>query len=163
MEIDELFGLPAHPLVVHAAVVMLPLAAFLTLVAVIWPRARKWWGPIALFLALTATAAVVLAQQSGEALEDSVDRTELVSDHTSKGETVLPWAIAVTVMAAAVTAIDPVSRRYPRARLTSGLGYAALIAVASVVTIGATYVVIDVGHSGAKATWSDVGAGDGQH
>ncbi len=162
MEIDQLFGLPAHPLVVHAAVVMLPLAALLTMIVAIWPRARKWWGPIALFLALTATFAVALAQQSGEELEDSVDRTELVSDHTSKGETVLPWAIAVTVMAAAVTAIGPISRRYPDARLTGRVGHVALVVVTSVVAIGATYVVIDVGHSGAKATWSDVGdEGDG--
>jgi uncharacterized membrane protein len=157
MEIDELFGLPAHPLVVHAAVVMLPLAALLTLIVAIWPRARKWWGPVALFVALTATFAGALAQQSGESLEESVDRTELVRDHTSKGETVLPWAIAVTAMAAVATAIGPLSRRYPQAKLTSRAGHAALVVVASLVTVGATYVVIDVGHSGAKATWSDVG------
>lgn len=41
MEIKELFGLPAHPLVVHAAVVLLPLAAVATLVCAAVPRARR--------------------------------------------------------------------------------------------------------------------------
>ncbi len=161
MEINSLFGLPAHPLVVHAAVVMLPLAAVMTVCAAVWPRARKWWAPVALVMAIVATIAVGMAQQSGESLESHVDRTELVRDHTSKGDTVLPWAIAVMVMAAAVTAIDPISKRYPRAKLTGRAGHAALIVVTSVVAVGAIYTVIDVGHSGAKATWSEVATSQG--
>ena len=112
-------------------------------------------------MAIVATVAVGMAQQSGESLESHVDRTELVRDHTSKGETVLPWAIAVMVMAAAVTAIDPISKRYPQAKLTGRAGHAALIVVTSVVGVGAIYTVIDVGHSGAKATWSEVATSQG--
>jgi hypothetical protein len=55
MEIDELFGLPAHPLLVHAAVVLLPLAA---------------------------TAAIGLAQGPGDALEERVDETRLRAAET---------------------------------------------------------------------------------
>jgi hypothetical protein len=40
MSHDNLIGLSAHPLVVHAAVVLLPIAAIATVVAV--PR---WRGP----------------------------------------------------------------------------------------------------------------------
>ncbi len=156
MEINNLFGLPAHPFIVHAAVVMLPLAAVMTICAAVWPRARKWWAPIALALAVVATVAVFLAQQSGESLQERVDRTELVRDHTSQGETVLPWAFAVMVMAGVVTVIDPVSKRYPNAKLTGRAGHVALVVVTSVVAVGATYTVIDVGHSGAKATWNEV-------
>jgi hypothetical protein len=35
-----------------------------------------------------------------------------------------------------------------------------VVAVSLVAGVGATWTVIDVGHSGAKATWNDVGAED---
>lgn len=38
---------------------------------------------------------------------------------------------------------------------------AVLLALALITGIGATWTVIDVGHSGAKATWDDVGEADG--
>jgi hypothetical protein len=159
VEIEELFGLPAHPLVVHAAVVLLPLAAVATLVCAAVPRARRAYAPVALGLALAATVAVGLAQGSGEELEEKVDETELVEEHTEQGESVLPWAIAVTVAAAAVTAAPAVARRRPT--VPARTMTAVLVALSLVAGIGATWTVIDVGHSGAKATWDDVGADEG--
>lgn len=158
MEIEALFGLPAHPLVVHAAVVLLPLAALTTLVSAAVPRARRHYASVALGLALVATLAVGLAQGSGEALEEQVDETELVEEHTEQGERVLPWAIAVAVVAAAVAAIPVLARRRPS--LPVRTVSAAVVAVSLVAGVGATWTVIDVGHSGAKATWNDVGAED---
>ena len=159
MEIEELFGLPAHPLVVHAAVVLLPLAAIATLVCAAVPRARRHYAPVALGVALVATLAVGLAQGSGEELEDDVDETELVEEHTEQGERVLPWAIGVALVAAGVTAIPAVTRRRPTvpARTVT----AALVAVSLLAGAGATWTVVEVGHSGAKATWDDVGADAG--
>ena len=159
MEIDELFGLPAHPLVVHAAVVLLPLAAILTVVCAAVPRARRQYAPIALALALAATLAVGLAQGSGEALEERVDETPLVEEHTGQGERVLPWAIGVTIAAAAVTAAPFLARRRPS--ISGGSVTAALVAVSLIASAGATWTVTEVGHSGAKATWNDVGDGNG--
>lgn len=158
MEIEELFGLPAHPLVVHAAVVLLPLAAVATLVCAAIPRARRPFALITLGLALVATVAVGLAQGSGEELEEQVDETELVEEHTEQGERVLPWAIGVVVAATAVAAIPIVSRRRPS--VPSRTVTAVVVAVSLVAGVGATWTVVDVGHSGAKATWDDVGAED---
>jgi hypothetical protein len=158
VEIEALFGLPAHPLVVHAAVVLLPLAAITTLVSAAVPRARRHYASVALGLALVATLAVGLAQGSGEALEEQVDETELVEEHTEQGERVLPWAIAVAVVAAAVAAIPVLARRRPSLPVRTVT--AAVVAVSLVAGVGATWTVIDVGHSGAKATWNDVGAED---
>ena len=155
MEIDTLFGLPAHPLVVHAAVVLLPIAAIGLIVVAAIPRARKLYAPIVLGLALAATVAVGLAQQSGESLEDDVKETELVEEHAEQGETVLPWAIAVTVMSALVAAEPYVRNRFdkPSPRVVT----AVLVGASLIVGLGATYTVIDVGHSGAKSVWNDVG------
>lgn len=154
MEIDELFGLPAHPLVVHVAVVLLPLAALATLVCAAVPRARRHYAPVALALAVVATAAVGLAQGSGEELEERVDETALVEEHTEQGEGVLPWAIAVTVSAAAVAAAPLLARR----RAWPGRVVTTVVVAASLVAgTGATWTIVEVGHSGAAATWDDVG------
>lgn len=162
MDLESILDLPAHPLVVHAAVVLLPLAAIGTLVVAAAPRARRHYAPLALAAALAATVAVGLAQTSGEALEDEVRETGLVEEHTEQGESVLPWAIAVTVVAGAVTAV---SRRKDTPDSAGGRRAATtmLILVALVAGIGATWSVVDVGHSGAKATWTtvqDTGTGD---
>jgi hypothetical protein len=163
MDLESIFGLPVHPLVVHAAVVLLPLAAIGTLVVAAAPPARRYYAPFALATALAATVAVGLAQISGEALEDQVRETDLVEEHADQGESVLPWAIAVSVAAGAVTAASRRDRSQGpgvRRRLVT----TALIVVALVAGIGATWAVVDVGHSGAKATWTtvqDTDTGDG--
>lgn len=154
MEIKTLFGLPAHPLIVHAAVVLLPLAAIATILAAAIPRARRHYAPIAFGLALAATIAVGLAQGSGEALEEKVDRTQLVRDHTGQAENVLPWAIGVTVVSGLVAGWPFIAKRRPT--LPTKPITAALVVVSLVSGTGATWTVIEVGHSGAKATWSDV-------
>ena len=159
MEIDELFGLPAHPLVVHAAVVLLPLAAIFAVVCAAIPRARSHYAPIGLALALAATFAVGLAQGSGEALEERVDETELVEEHTEQGERVLPWAVGVTIAAAAATAAPFLARRRPS--ISARTITAALVAVSLVAGAGATWAITEVGHSGAKATWDDLGDATG--
>lgn len=155
MEVEELFGLPAHPLLVHAAVVLLPLAVLATLVCAAVPRARRAYAPVALGLAIAALLAVGFAQGSGEKLERKVDETELVEEHTEQGEHVLPWALAVVVAAGAVAAIPVLARRRPSwpARAVT----AVTVAVSLVAGVGAVWTLVDVGHSGAKATWDEVG------
>ncbi|MGQ0431163.1 MAG: DUF2231 domain-containing protein [Microthrixaceae bacterium] len=139
--------------------VLLPLAAVATLVCAVVPRARRHYAPVALGLAFVATLAVGLAQGSGEELEEKVDETELVEEHAEQGERVLPWAIAVTVAAMAVTAVPVLVRRRPT--MPARAVTAAVVAVSLVAGAGATWTVVEVGHSGAKATWDDVADDDG--
>jgi len=154
-----LFGVPAHPLIVHAAVVLLPLAAIATIVCAAVPRARRVYAPVALGVALAATLAVGFAQTSGQELEEKVDETRLVEEHTEKGDLVLPWAIAVTVAAAAVTALPYLERR--NAAVGGRAATIAVTVVALVVGAGALWMIVEVGHSGAKATWDDVSSEGG--
>ena len=159
MDITSLFGLPAHPLIVHAAVVLLPLAALGTMITAAVARCRRHYAWLAFGVALVATGAVAMAQSSGESLQERVPETRLVEQHAEMGSSVLPWALGVTIVAGAVTAADRLKQRRPElsaSRATAVLAIAALITCA-----GATWTVIDVGHSGAKATWSNLPAGKG--
>jgi hypothetical protein len=160
MEIEELFGLPAHPLIVHAVVVLLPLAAVGALVCAAVPRARRPYAPLVFAAAVAALVSVILAQGSGEELEDKVDKSDLVHDHTELGEQVLPWAIAEVLVAGGVLALPYLEERR-RAKP------ATMTAIAVVLALGlgapAVVTVIRAGHSGAKAAWDDVERRDDDH
>lgn len=158
MEINTLFGLPAHPLVVHAAVVLLPIAAVGLIVVALVPKARRHYAPVVFGVALAATIAVGLAQQSGESLEGQVRETEQLEEHTEQGETVLPWAIAVTVVSAAVAAEPYLRGRLGKIPPNAVTGV--LIAGSLIAGIGATWTVLEVGHSGATSVWHDVSSED---
>ena len=54
----ELFGLPAHALIVHAAVVFIPLAAVAAILYTAWPGVRRhiWWAVLGLGVVAPVTA-----------------------------------------------------------------------------------------------------------
>lgn len=165
MEIEELFGLPAHPLVVHAVVVLVPLAAFGTVLAVCWRGARGalLWATCA--LALLAAVLTPLATGSGEELEREVEETELVEDHAATGDRMIPLAAGLFAGSAALLGTEEYRKRRPRhddsgAARTAPVPpwvVAAVSVLAVVTALAATAQVVIAGHSGAKATWSDVG------
>jgi hypothetical protein len=92
-------GLPAHALLVHAIVVLLPLAAVLLVLCALWPAARrKLAGPNAL-LSVLVLILVPITTDAGDWLEHHVASTPLVRTHTQLGDTALYVAIPVAVLA----------------------------------------------------------------
>ena len=69
---DLINGLPVHPLVVHAVVVLLPLATLGTIALVVRPAWRRPYGPLLVAIAAVATVLIPVATSSGEALEKHV-------------------------------------------------------------------------------------------
>ena len=69
---DNLGNLPLHPLVVHAVVIGVPLAALLAFLFA-FPKTRSWarW-PLAITV-IGATGATYVARQSGLALEAALE------------------------------------------------------------------------------------------
>ena len=72
---ETVFGLPVHPLVVHATVVLVPLTALVLLLAVLLPRFRAWAGWLPLGLAVVSTALAPISTSSGENLEHQLGET----------------------------------------------------------------------------------------
>lgn len=153
---DNLFGLPAHPIVIHAAVVLLPLAAIGTVLVAISAPLRRRFAVLVALCAVAAAVTVWMAQESGQGLEDRVKETDLVEEHTEEGETVLPWALGVAAVAVIVVGYDRyrAKRTAPDAPRTNAVAIG-LTVLAVVAGAGGTYAVIKVGHSGAKAVWHD--------
>jgi len=164
-ELSSLFGLPAHPLIVHAAVVLVPLAAVGTITIAFWGAARRKIGWIVVGLALVGTISCYLATQSGEALQENVPRTAAVADHAQEGDGAALFGAAVFVGAAAIMGIDEVKRRraaagQPEDPRLRGVAIAAGV-VAVVLSLLGGARIVQVGHSGAKAVWEDPGGTNG--
>ncbi|MBK7622503.1 MAG: hypothetical protein IPJ14_07525 [Kineosporiaceae bacterium] len=144
---DTVLGLPLHPLVVHAVVILLPLAAVLTVAVAAIPG----WRRLAPYLAVLNGAVVVAAitaVQSGESLERRVEqlsRPAELHDHAEWGEKLVPLAIALFLGALVIW--------YTRTRPTLAKVVAGLALVGAVGTIALTAYV---GHSGATMVWKDI-------
>ncbi len=140
-------GLPMHPLVVHAAVVLLPLSALVLVVLVFVPswRTRYGWATIAGLAA--GTAAAFVAKESGEALAAKVG---LPADHALWGDILVPVSIGLFVVAVAWLVLRN------RAARTSSRSMAATITggLAVVLALAATAITVVVGHSGAQTVWA---------
>jgi hypothetical protein len=156
-------GLPAHVLLVHAVVVLVPLTALLLVVESLWPAARRRLAWPTAVLAVVTLVSVPLATEAGDWLEHRIASTPLVREHAELGDTLLPWAIGLAVLAVLVAArqqwtrraerraseAGPAERR-PRGRLLS----AALAVVAIALAGGSVVSVYRIGDSGARAAWT---------
>ena len=157
-------GLPAHILLVHAVVVLIPLSALLVVLVAVWPaaRARLVW-PTAV-LSVVALLAVPLTTEAGEWLEHRVDQNPLVRAHTELGDDMLPWAIGLALIALGLLARHVLEARAARSvpgrpgiiRRTRGdVAVTVVVAViAVVVAAGSVLTVYRIGDSGARAAWT---------
>ena len=99
------FGVPTHPLTVHAAVVLVPLAVIAVVVAALWPAARRRYGPVVLILATLALVSVPVAKESGESLARRLPGTPLIQQHMAMADGLLPWAAGLWIAAVAVVVL----------------------------------------------------------
>lgn len=156
---DTFFGLPLHPLVVHATEVIVPLAALLVVLTAAWPRFRRWAGYLPLGTALVALALMPISTESGEQLEERVTETSLVEEHADLAEGLLPWVIGLAVVAAVLLWWTIRERRAEKTDAsTRRLRWVpiVLLVLAIVVGVGTIVQAVLIGHSGAAAVWSDV-------
>ncbi len=140
------FGdLPLHPLAVHFAVALFPVAlTFLIVVTFVSKLRSKHLGHALIATALTIPF-IFIAQQSGEALSEVMYEPE---PHSEYGEMLMP--LALWVMVVGLVLWYSIKKSWPK--LISQLAGFALVSL----SIGAIAMTIVVGHSGAAATWTGV-------
>ena len=148
---DTVLGLPVHALVVHATVVIVPLAALSVLLAGVWPRFRHWagWGPAA--LAVVALVLTPISTSSGEELEHRVGHSALIEDHSHLADMLIWWTVPLAAVAAVAWFLHRRGTFRSRRSLSVVMGVLAVV-----VGLGTLVQVVLIGHSGAKAAWGDV-------
>lgn len=148
---DLINGLPVHPLVVHAVVVLLPLAVMGTIVIAVRPAWRLAYGPLVVACAAVATVLLPVSTSSGEALEKHVGNP---GEHAELGDQLIWFAIPLLVLAAALVWLE---RRKAAGRPAIGPSVlpAAIAGLAVVAALATGVQVYRVGDSGARAAWGD--------
>ncbi len=147
---ETILGLPLHPLIVHATVVLVPLTALLVILTAVSPRIRAWAGPLPLVGAVLSTILAPLSTSTGESLEHSLGESKLIEEHAELGDMLIWWAVAMLVVAAAQYFL-------PR-RGSVGKGLATgLLVLGLVAGVGTMVQTVLIGHSGAKAVWDKPG------
>lgn len=166
MELEELFGLPAHPLFVHIPVVIIPMAG---VVAVVFAFRPPWldrfgWGLVA--FAGFGMVGAMLASSSGEGLEDMMEDnrgtiSSSLRDHAELGETARNVSVlfflvilgAVVLRRVIVKRTDSLNGILKFAASRAGAIVIACLLVFS--SAAATATVVAAGHSGAKQVWHE--------
>ena len=142
---DLIAGLPLHPLLIHVAVVLLPLMGVVTPLVVArpqWRPALRWVvvADFVTFVCMFATA------QAGEALQSRLSQAaghQVARDHGQLGQLLAPAALLLFLVA--LTALFAVRRG----------GFLVPISVVLVGLVGLLGIglTLAVGHSGAQASW----------
>jgi hypothetical protein len=156
LRVFTVFGLPAHPLIVHAVVVLIPLAALGAVAVAARPIWNRPYGPLvaagALAGAFCATVAMLAGNELAASIHISPEYEALISEHGRSGVWTVGvgWVFAVLAIASAV-----LGRRdregANRSALPRVLGW-----VSAVVGIIALAVVVRTGDLGATSVWGTV-------
>ena len=160
LAISTLFGLPAHALLVHAAVVLVPLAV-VAFVATCWKQEwRTRYSLVVAVLAVGAASLAFLAKQSGEPLKDAVKRAAdgvgvnaRFGEHPEQGDTAF---VLAAVFALGAIGLWAISRYRERLGLPAWAPMAAYVVVLIPAAL-ALLTMIQAGHSGALLVWKDLG------
>jgi hypothetical protein len=156
VEIKTLFGLPAHPLIVHVPIVLIPLVAIGAIAMIVVPAWRARIGWVVVALAAVALVRVQLAIGSGETLEDHVERSHALHEHTELATSLRPLALLLFV---GVLALMLIEHRRCRDSGGSAMPTWVLPAVSVFVIVASllsTVRLVQIGHNGARASWGDV-------
>ncbi|WP_326553141.1 hypothetical protein [Micromonospora sp. NBC_01813] len=163
---EEVAGIPAHPLLVHAAVVFVPLLALLAVAYALIPALRPHTRWVLAALAVVAPVSALVTKLSGDAFFARMDEagriTEsflpVIEEHEQLGN--------LTLMAAIVLGLATLALVYlvaPRVAAAAGSAAAAprsgalVLVVKGVVILAAgvsIYFVVSAGDTGAKAVWT---------
>lgn len=154
----EIAGLPAHILLVHAVVVLGPIAGLAAIAYAAAPRWRRYlaWPLGVLSLGLVPVALVTA--QAGEQLQKARPSTELVREHAEQGDVLKVVSVIFFVIVAAMIMVsfEPIGRRLAFLGSLRENRVLRMVLLVAGALAGAFFVYQSVitGHSGAASVWA---------
>ena len=148
---ETIGGIPLHPLVVHAVVVLIPLAALGVIAIAVVPKWRTRFGVLVVGVTAFATVMVPVATSTGEQLQGVKGENDLIEEHAELGDAALYSAVPLLILAVALWWLGRRAAQDAPAPRWLNLLVPVLAVVVAVVAI---VQMVLIGHSGAKAVWS---------
>ena len=148
---DTILGLPIHVLVLHAAVIGIPVTALITVVMSARAPWRERWAGWVMLLNAVMLVVTYVTRQSGEELFKRLETlgvADVARDHRDLG-LFLIWPMLALFLLSVL--IWLATRQAAPAPVMTVLSIATLIAAGVV-----TYWVIRTGHTGSSAVWKDI-------
>jgi hypothetical protein len=143
--VSDVLGLPLHPLVVHAAVVLVPLVALGMVLAAASPTwADRLRVPLGV-LSVAGAGAAVVARWSGQQLLARVPGSAELAEHVDVADLLAWFVVAFAVLVVAWAALSA------RGTAPRWLGW-----LAAVAGLAVTVWTVLAGHTGATSVWGDV-------
>ncbi|WP_019481149.1 hypothetical protein [Arthrobacter sp. TB 23] len=156
----EIGGLPAHILLIHAVVVLAPIAGLLAVLFAVAPRLRPRLAWLLGILAVLLAPLSLLTAEAGEQLERSMPESALIEAHAEQGDLFKALALVFLVVVAAqlLTAFPQALIRPQRLRGLRGLLSTRPVQILAVVLgvaggLVIIYQSIITGHSGSASVW----------
>jgi hypothetical protein len=106
-------GLPFHPLIVHAVVVLLPLAVIGAVGISVWPAMRRHLGLLVLLFSFVGLILIPFATSSGEQFRDKIGAAQLVKKHQEYADNLLPYTAGLFVLLLLTMIVDLARRLGP--------------------------------------------------
>ncbi len=142
-------GLPLHPLIIHAVVVLVPLSALGVIFLLVFPRFAPTFSPLILILLIASTVAGFIAENSGQSLSN---RVGYPGDHAEQGERLAKLILLFTLLYITWFVIYRKSIKFKSADKLLKNTLSVLLLLTAIASTTLTFIV---GHSGAKASWED--------
>lgn len=147
-------GLPAHVLLVHFLVVLVPLTALLEIACALWPAARRGhlvW--LTLLLAIAVTVLTPITTNAGEWLYGlRRNPGPILREHADRGATMIYFSVALLVVAIALVALHFAERRSDKPRLVAKSVVAVLVLA---VGVSSMIQIYRIGDAGSQSVWGN--------
>jgi hypothetical protein len=151
--LETFLGIPAHPLLIHAAVIFVPLLVLAALVYALVPSLRTRVGWLLAGLAVLTPLCTLAAKLSGDAFRARLARhgasaqlLGLVDGHRHLG-TILVYVVAALGVVSLLLVLLPVRRQTKAVSLT-------LVVLTVGLSLASAYYVLRTGDTGAHIAWS---------
>jgi uncharacterized membrane protein len=161
---EQFLGIPVHPLLVHFAVVFVPLQILSAFTYTLVPRLRRTIEWLVLTLAVVGPLAAFAAKLSGDAFRRRLVRNHIagptllskITNHSNLGNTALYTSIVLTVLTVLFVVVTRSRTRTGRPASGPGVGVAAIALTVAVLAAGAVtgYYIVRAGDAGAHIAWT---------
>jgi uncharacterized membrane protein len=145
-------GLPAHALLLHLVVVLVPLTALLEIWCGLWSAARR--GPLLWLTLVLAIATMVLTPitiNAGQWLYDlRTEPSPILREHAERGSTMVYFSAALLAVAIGLVVLRLIERRPERRQMVTRVVVAIIVLA---VGISSMIQVYRTGDAGAQSVW----------